>query len=102
LTSINARGAGRCHDVAVTVSDRGLGGIDMPHYQVSLYKDLLSSDGHPFHCLQATIEVDAEAPEGAVQIALKDVRGCLRDWSIEVSEQPSPLPAAAGSAAQAL
>jgi hypothetical protein len=74
----------------------------MLHYQVSLYKDLLSSDGHPFHCLQAVVEVDAGAPEAAVQVALKGMRGCARDWSVEVTEWPPalPSPAAIGSAAK--
>jgi hypothetical protein len=29
----------------------------MPHYRVSFFKDLLSSDGHPFKCIQQVIEI---------------------------------------------
>ena len=64
----------------------------MPHYQVSLYKDLLSSNGHPFHCLQAVVEVDADAPERAVGLVLKDMRGGARDWSVGVAEKPEVRP----------
>jgi hypothetical protein len=95
LISINAgRGEGRdaCFDHLGSWTKEG---IDMPHYQVSLYKDLLSSDGHPFHCLQATIEVDAEAPDRAVGLVLKDMHGDARDWSIEVNESPTPAPSSA-------
>jgi len=71
----------------------------MPHYQVSLYKDLLNSNGHPFHCLQAVVEVDADAPDRAVGLVLKDMRGGPRDWSVEVTEKPqAPLQPAAAPA----
>lgn len=64
----------------------------MPHYQVSLYKDLLSSDGHPFHCLQSIVEVDADAPDSAIKIVMKDMRGNVRDWSVEAAEKPPREP----------
>ena len=60
----------------------------MPHYKVSLYRNLLSSDGHPFHCLQTVVEVEAEAPEAAVPLVLGGLRGGARDWDIEVKEHP--------------
>jgi hypothetical protein len=41
----------------------------MTRYKVSFFKNLLSSDGHPFRCLQQTIEVHACRPERAVQAA---------------------------------
>jgi hypothetical protein len=46
--------------------------------------------------------VDADAPEGAAQLAIKGTRGGARDWSVEVMEWPlaPPLPAATGSAAK--
>jgi hypothetical protein len=88
------------HPITVFRDHMSQGGTDMPHYQVSLYRDLLSSDGHPFHCLQAVIDVDADAPEGAVRIALKDMRGPARDWSIEVAEHPQPSPAESHPAAK--
>src|SRR5262249_33564528 len=64
------------------------GGVDMPHYQDSLYKDLLSLGGHPFPFLQSLLEVDADAPESAIRIALKDMHGNVRDWSVEAAEKP--------------
>ena len=56
----------------------------MPHYQVSLYKDLLSSDGHPFHCLQSIVEVDADAPDSAINSATS--ARCSRSWTPESGE----------------
>jgi len=41
----------------------------MTRYKVFFFKNLLSSDGHPFRCLQQTIEVEASSPERAVQVA---------------------------------
>jgi len=64
----------------------------MPHYQVSLYKDLLSSDGHPFHCLQSIVEVDADAPNSAIKIVMEDMRGNVRDWRDEAVEKPPHEP----------
>ena len=54
-------------------------------YQVKLYKDLLSSNGHPFHCLQSITEVEADGPEKAVKVVLQDMRGKAADWSISVA-----------------
>ena len=56
----------------------------MARYRVTLYKDLLSSDGHPFHCLQSTTEVEADAPELAIQHVLKGMRGCSAGWDVRV------------------
>ena len=42
----------------------------MPCYKVSFFKELLSSDGHPFNCLQQAIEIQrARSPEQAVEAA---------------------------------
>jgi hypothetical protein len=54
-------------------------------YQVKLFKDLLSSDGHPFHCLQSIIDVEAESPDRAVQLVLHDMRRSASDWDISVA-----------------
>ncbi|MBX9845295.1 MAG: hypothetical protein K2Z80_26135 [Xanthobacteraceae bacterium] len=64
----------------------------MPHYQVSLYKDLLSSDGHPFHGLRSIVEVDADAPDSAIKIVMRNMRGNVHDWSVEAAEKPPREP----------
>jgi hypothetical protein len=40
----------------------------MPNYQVSFYKDLLSANGYPFHCLQQRFMVE-DAPSSASAVA---------------------------------
>lgn len=57
----------------------------MARYQVKLFKDLLSSDGHPFHCLQSVTDVDADGPSAAIRQVLDELHGKARDWSISVS-----------------
>lgn len=71
----------------------------MAQYQVTFYKDLLSSDGHQFHCPQSVIDVDADTPNSAVQLALKDARRLIRDWSISVQEKAQYPSGASGSSA---
>ena len=63
----------------------------MSTYHVDFFKCLLSSDGHPFKCLQRRIEVtDAESAEEAAESASKAFEalyGCpwkLHADSIEV------------------
>jgi hypothetical protein len=51
-----------------------LGRPVMSTYHVSFFKNLLSSDGHPFKCLQRRIDVsdaesDAQAAESAAKIS---------------------------------
>jgi len=65
----------------------------MSTYHVSFFKTLLSSDGHPFKCLQRRIDVsDAESAGQAAESAsraLEAIYGCaweLRADSIEVRE----------------
>lgn len=41
----------------------------MTTYQISFFKTLLSSNGHPFRCLQGQVEVNAHTPEQAAQRA---------------------------------
>jgi hypothetical protein len=38
-------------------------------YKVSFFKNLLSSDGHQFKCLQGAIEIRARSVDHAVQVA---------------------------------
>ena len=63
----------------------------MSAYHVSFFKTLLSSDGHPFKCLQQRIDIsDAESSAQAVEAAsraFEAVYGCpwkLHADSIEV------------------
>jgi hypothetical protein len=53
-------------------------------YRVSFSKDLLSSDGHPFRCLQDTIQVVAKSTEEATQAAQKQFedRRRLGKWQL--------------------
>jgi hypothetical protein len=60
----------------------------MARYQVKLYKDLLSSDGHPFHCLQSVADVDADGPDSAVKVVLRNMHAKASDWSISVTPAP--------------
>jgi hypothetical protein len=63
----------------------------MSTYHVSFFKNLLSSDGHPFKCLQQRIVIsDAQSSAQAVEAASKEFEafyGCpwkLHADSIEV------------------
>jgi len=56
----------------------------MARYQVKLFKDLLSSNGHPFHCLQSVTEVDADGPSDAIARVLTELQRTASDWSISV------------------
>ena len=57
----------------------------MTSYRVSFFKDVLSSDGHLFKCLQQAVEIrDARSVDRAVQTAKRqyqDLRG-LHDWRL--------------------
>ena len=51
----------------------------MSTYHVSFFKNLLSSDGHPFKCLQRRIDVsDAESDAQAAEFCVENVRSALR------------------------
>ncbi len=42
----------------------------MSRYRVSFFKDLISSDGHPFKCIQKVVEIQhARSPDRAVKAA---------------------------------
>jgi hypothetical protein len=70
----------------------------MPHYSVSFFKTLPSSDGHVFKCLQQRIDIpNSEGAKQAAEAATRQfekLRG-LRNWklladSVEVeSSEPS-------------
>lgn len=58
----------------------------MARYQVKLFKDLLSADGHPSHCRQSTTDVDASGLESAVA----QVLGALGEWARDCSISVNP------------
>ena len=57
----------------------------MPTYRISFFKEVLSSDGHPFKCLQQAIEIGgARTANRAVQAAEREyqnLRG-IHDWRL--------------------
>jgi hypothetical protein len=57
----------------------------MTSYRVSFFKDVLSSDGHPFTCLQKVIEIRrVKSADRAVQAAKRqyqELRG-IYDWTL--------------------
>jgi hypothetical protein len=55
----------------------------MADYRISFFKNLLSSDGHPFKCLQGEIEVrGSSGPNQAIEMASHEfgLRHGSRDW----------------------
>ena len=55
----------------------------MPDYRISFFKNLVSSNGHRFKCLQAEIEICGSAgPSEAVEAASREfeLRHGLSDW----------------------
>ena len=55
----------------------------MSAYRVSVFKTLLSSDGHPFKCLQFSIDIErAKSSQRAIEAARRRYqrRGRLPDW----------------------
>jgi hypothetical protein len=59
-------------------------GTVMARFQVKLFKNILTSDGHSFRCLQSTNNVEAQGPDGAVSRVLKDKATMARDCEISV------------------
>jgi hypothetical protein len=63
-------------------------------YQVSFFKDLLSSNGHPFRCLQDRVQIcNADSPAQAAERAQKQFEMLhqipiwnLRADSVDISE----------------
>ncbi len=54
----------------------------MSTYHVTFYKKLLSSDGHPFKCVQGDLYMDAQHPRQAAESAFRRferTRG-VHDW----------------------
>src|SRR5262245_56588510 len=57
----------------------------MSHYRVSFFKNLLSSNGHPFKCLQQRSDVpDSEDPAQAAEAASRKFETLygVRDWEL--------------------
>jgi hypothetical protein len=57
----------------------------MSRYRVSFFKTLLSSDGHPFKCLQLTIEIPgARNTDRAIKTAKRQYERlrCVPDWTL--------------------
>ena len=55
----------------------------MADYRISFFKNLCSSNGHPFKCLQGEIEVRGSAgPAQAIETAAREfaLQHGLRDW----------------------
>ena len=82
-----------CNAVALCVPK---GWRVMSAYHVNFFKYLLSSDGHPFKCLQWRIDInDAQSPTQAAESAsraFETLYGCswtLRADSIEVENADS-------------
>ena len=72
----------------------------MPAYRVKFFKNLVSSDGHPFKCLQRVVDVrNCKSPERAVQAAKHRFRRAehVIDWklhadTLETEVEPAKLP----------
>jgi hypothetical protein len=57
----------------------------MSGYRVSFFKNLLSSDGHPFKCLQQQLDIpDVESADKAVDSAARQFETLhgLRNWKM--------------------
>jgi hypothetical protein len=57
----------------------------MSDYRVSFFKDLVSSDGHRFRCLQQEIDIrDSDSSEQAAESASRTFEALhgLRDWKL--------------------
>jgi len=79
----------------------------MTTYRVKFFKNLVSSDGHPFKCLQKVVDIRrSKSPERAVEAAKHRFRraGHLADWKLhadtleaEVEHVSSDASAGAGN-----
>jgi hypothetical protein len=56
----------------------------MARYQVKFYKDVLSSDGHPYRCVQSDTEVQSDGPTGAMKRILAQTPELGPDWGISI------------------
>lgn len=54
------------------------------HYNVSFFKDVLSSDGHAFKCIQRVIPVGADSPAEAINAAKRQFEHHygIGDWRL--------------------
>jgi len=71
----------------------------MPAYRVKFFKNLVSSDGHPFKCLQRVVVCHCSSPERAVQAAKHRFRRAehVADWklhadTLETEVEPAEMP----------
>jgi hypothetical protein len=60
----------------------------MRRYNVSFFKNLLSSDGHRFRCPQQVIAVDSDSREEAVELAKQKFEddSHISDWHLHADE----------------
>jgi alpha-acetolactate decarboxylase len=61
-----------------------VGGV-VPGYRVHFFKELLSSDGHVFNCLQQQVDVaDAKNAELAIELAIRRLESLrdVPDWTL--------------------
>jgi hypothetical protein len=56
----------------------------MVHYNVSFFRDLLSSDGHEHKCVQRVIAIDADSPDEAINAAKQrfEHHWSIGDWRL--------------------
>jgi len=56
----------------------------MVHYDVRFFRDLLSSDGHTFKCVQRVIAIDADSPNEAINAAKQQLEHhrSIGDWRL--------------------
>jgi hypothetical protein len=70
------------------------GGVRMAGYKVNFFKDLLSSDGHPFKVLQRTITVArSKTPDRAVEVAQRQFERVknIPDWKLHADSVETEL-----------
>jgi hypothetical protein len=65
---------------------------NMHKFHISFFKKILSSDGHPFKCLQKSVDVRATGADSAIEKAKRSLEQAGRSWrdcadTLEVEEQ---------------
>ena len=71
----------------------------MTNYQIKFFKNLVSSDGHPFKVLQRVIVSQSESCEEAVRIAQQRFEGLenVGDWRLHADYCEASADAQAGA-----
>jgi hypothetical protein len=56
----------------------------MPHYKVSFFKNLQSSEGQQFKALQHVVQLHSASPEEAVKCACEEFERCsgISHWKL--------------------